>query len=217
MTIRVLVVDDDALTCGALRSILGSADDVEVVASVEDGDEVMEAVHRHRPDVILMDVRMRRQDGISATAALQSLTDPPRVIVLTTYEHDNAVMRALEAGATSFLLKSAGPQEIIGAVRAVAAGDSVLSPGPARQVIEQLLSDPARERRVAAEGLVATLTPREVDVVRAVGHGMTNAEAARSLFMGEATVKSHLSSAQLKLGVQSRTQVAVLAERAGLL
>ncbi|KGN30508.1 LuxR family transcriptional regulator [Knoellia sinensis KCTC 19936] len=214
---RVLLVDDDQLVCRGLELMLDAAEDVTVVGSVQDGDEVVGAIHRHRPDIVLMDVRMARQDGITTTASLSALADSPKVIVLTTWDHDDVVLRAVHAGAAGFLLKSASPGEILEAVRSVAAGDGALSPRSARQVVEHLQSDPARDLRRAAEGLVATLTPREVDVVRCVGRGMSNPQMASALFLGEATVKSHLQRAQQKLGVESRVQVGVLADRAGLL
>lgn len=216
---RVLLVDDDPLVCGALQTMLESAVDIEVVGSVNDGDQVIEAIHRYRPDVILMDVRMARQDGITTTASLArlGLETPPKVIMLTTFDHDDVMLRAVHAGAAGFLLKTASPLDIIAAVQSVAAGEGALSARSARQVVEHLQSDPAREQRRAAEGLIATLTPRELDVVREVAQGRSNAQVAAALFLGEATVKSHLARAQDKLGVQSRVQVAVLADRAGLL
>lgn len=214
---RVLLVDDDPLVCGALATMLGASEGLEVVGSVNDGDEVIEAIHRHRPDIVLMDVRMARQDGITTTAALTALPSAPKVIMLTTFDHDDVMLRAVHVGAAGFLLKTASPHEIIDAVRSVAAGEGALSARSARQVVEHLQSDPARELRRAAEGLVATLTPRELDVVRCVGRGMTTARIAAELFLGEATVKSHLARAQDKLGVESRVEVGILVDRAGLL
>ena len=193
MTTRVLLVDDDPLVCRGLEGILGAADDIEVVGSVHDGDEVIDAVHRHRPDIVLMDVRMARQDGITTTASLRSLASPPKVVILTTFDHDDVLLRALGAGAVSFLLKTAGPREIIAAVQSVAAGEGALSPRSARQVVEHLQSDPAAELRRAAVSLVDTLTARERDVVGCIAREMTTAQAAAELFLGEATVKSHLS------------------------
>lgn len=216
MTARVLLVDDDPWVCRGLEGILGAADDIEVVGSVHDGDEVIEAIHRHRPDIVLMDVRMARQDGITTTATLRALPSPPKVIILTTFDHDDVLMRALGAGAASFLLKTAGPREIIAAVQSVAAGEGALSPRSARQVVEHLQSDPAGELRRAAVSLVDTLTARERDVVRCVAREMTTAQAAAELFLGEATVKSHLARAQLKLGTQNRVGIGIIADRAGL-
>lgn len=214
---RVLLVDDDPLVCHALDLMIESVEDVTVVGMVHDGDEVIEAIHRHRPDVVLMDVRMNRQDGITTTAEVVGLARAPKVIMLTTFDHDDVLMRALHAGATGFLLKTASPQEIIAAIRQVAAGEGALSARSARQVVTHLQEDVVADQRRAATELVNRLTEREVHVVRRVGRGMTNAEVAADLYVGEATVKSHLSSAQQKLGVTSRVEVAVLADRAGLL
>ncbi|MCE1180401.1 MAG: response regulator transcription factor [Micrococcales bacterium] len=214
--IRVLIVDDDPLVCDALTRMLGSADDIEVVADVADGDQVVEAVHRHHPDVVLMDIRMARQDGIAATAELQRLPDPPRVIVLTTFDLDDVLLRALGAGAAGFLLKTSSPQEIISSVRNVAAGEGALSSRSARQVVEHLRNDPALALRESAVALIATLTDRERDIVRLVAQGRSTPQIAAELFLGEATVKSHLSHAQAKLGASSRVEVGILADRAGL-
>lgn len=214
---RVLLVDDDPLVCGALQTMLGATEDLDVVGSVNDGDQVIEAIHRHRPDVVLMDVRMARQDGIMTTAALAALVSPPKVIMLTTFDHDDVVLRAVHAGAAGFLLKTASPLDIIAAVQSVAAGEGALSARSARQVVEHLQSDPGRDLRRAAEALVATLTERERDVVRCVAREMTTAQVAAELFLGEATVKSHLARAQDKLGAQNRVGIGIIADRAGLL
>lgn len=214
---RVLIVDDDPFVRSAVRSILESAADLAVVGEAGDGDEVVSLVQAHVPDVVLMDLRMSRMDGITATKAVRALPRPPHVIALTVWDVDDAVLRALEAGAAGFLLKTASPAEIMSAVRAVAGGDAVLSPRSTRQLIEhsaQLWSDTdARKARKA----VATLTDRERAVAVAVGHGLSNAEIAAQLFVSEATVKTHLSAAQAKLGARNRVDVAVVAERAGLL
>lgn len=215
MTVRVLLVDDDPLVCRGLELLLSADPGISVVGSVHDGDAVIEAVHGHFPDVVLMDVRMSRQDGITATAALMRLPQPPKVIVLTTFDHDDILMRALAAGAAGFLLKTAAPQEILAAVHNVAAGEGALSPRSARQVVEHLQRDDQRSVARTAEELLATLTPRELDVVRLVAQGWSNVEIARRLYLGEATVKSHLASAQARLGVRNRVQVGVLVAQAG--
>lgn len=214
---RILLVDDDPLVRSGLRLLLTSDAGLEVVGEAGDGDEVVGAVQRHAPDVVLMDLRMERMDGIEATRAVRRLTRPPHIIALTTWDVDDAVLRSLDAGAASFLLKSASPAEIIGAIRAVMAGDAVLSPRSTRQVLDHYARnhDPGG-RRVAQEAM-AGLTDRERDVVLGVGHGLSNAEIAGRLFVSEATVKTHLGSLQAKLDVRGRVQVAVLAERAGLL
>lgn len=213
---RVLLVDDDPLVCGALESMLDSADDIEVVASVHDGDEVVDAIHRHRPDIVLMDVRMTRQDGITTTALLSSMAGAPKIIMLTTFDHDDVMLRAVHAGAAGFLLKTASPHDIIKHVKDVASGEGALSARSARQLVKHLQGDLGREQRRAAEALVATLTERERDVVRCVAGEMTTAEIAAQLFLGEATVKSHLSSALHKLGAQNRVGIGIIADRAGL-
>lgn len=214
---RLLLVDDDPMVCRALEFMFAATDDLRVVGMVHDGDEVIDAIHRHHPDVILMDVRMNRQDGITTTERLQATSAAPKVIVLTTFDHDDILFRAVHAGAAGFLLKTASPEEILASVRAVAGGEGALSPRSARQVIGHLQDDPHIAARRKAIALVGRLTERERDVVRCVGLGMTTAQIAAELFLGEATVKSHLSSAQTKLGVGSRVEVGVVADRAGLL
>lgn len=216
MSVRVLLVDDDPLVCRGLELLLDADPQITVVASVHDGDAVIDAVHRHFPDVILMDVRMARQDGITTTAALGRLPQPPKVIVLTTFDHDDILLRALDAGAAGFLLKTAAPEEIITAVRNVADGEGALSPRSARQVVEHLQHDEQAAARRAAVHLVGSLTARELDIVRLVAAGRTNPEIAAELYIGEATVKTHLGSAQSKLGARNRVQVGVLAAQAGL-
>ena len=212
--IRVLLVDDDPLVRAALRFLLDSAPDVEVVAEADDGDAVVFALHTHPADVVLMDLRMGRMDGVSATAAVRRLPAPPYVIVLTTWDVDGAVIESVEAGASGFLLKSASPGEILGAIRAVVAGDAVLSPRSTRRLLDQW---PGRDDygRKQAEAAISALTERERAVAVAVAEGL-NAEVGSRLYVAEATVKAHLSSIQTKLGVRNRVLVAVLASRAGL-
>ncbi|WP_413450943.1 response regulator transcription factor [Georgenia phoenicis] len=214
---RILLVDDDPLVRGALRLLLSSDPELEVVGEAGDGDEVVEAVQRHAPDVVLMDLRMPRLDGIEATRAVRALPRPPHVVSLTTWDVDDAVLRSLEAGAEGFLLKSSSPAEIIGAVKAVVAGDAVLSPRSTRQVLDHFTKRGDGRARQQAQEAVAALTERERDVAVAVGHGLSNAEVAAQLYVSPATVKAHLATIQTKLGVRNRVQVAVHAERAGLL
>ena len=190
---------------------------IEVVAEASDGDEVVPAVHAHHPDVVLMDLRMARMDGVAATQEVRALPEPPQVVVLTSWDVDDAVLRSLVAGAAGFLLKSAGPTDIVGAVRAVAAGDAVLSPQSTRRVLDHIAQDSCDAERRRAEELTVLLSDRERDVTVAVGNGLGNAEIARQLYVSEATVKTHLAAAQHKLGARNRVEVAVLAERAGLL
>ncbi|HLS72613.1 MAG TPA: response regulator transcription factor [Actinomycetaceae bacterium] len=214
---RILLVDDDPFVRSGLRLLLTSDPQIEVVGEAADGNEVVEAAQRHAPDVILMDLRMPRMDGIEATRAVRALPRPPQVIALTTWDVDDAVLRSLDAGAEGFLLKSASPAEIISAVKAVVAGDAVLSPRSTRQVLDHYTRDGNRRAKQEAEAAVAELTEREQEVAIAVGQGLSNAEAAERLFVSTATVKAHLATIQSKLGVRNRVQVAVHVERAGLL
>ena len=206
----MLLVDDDALVRAGLRIILSSAEDLELVGEADDGARAVAAVREHRPDVVLMDIRMAEMDGITATAALRRLDAAPQVIVLTTFQADQQVMSALRAGASGFLVKDTPPAEIIRAVRLVASGDAVISPSVTRTLLSHFGNTEASERhRLAAERL-ATLTDREQEVAAAIGSGASNAEVAASLFMSEATVKAHVSRLFTKLDVSSRVQVAIL-------
>jgi len=217
VAIRVLLVDDDPLVRRGLRFLLSSAVDLEVVAEAGDGDEAIAAARATAVDVVLMDLRMPRVDGIAATRHIRDQPNPPHVIALTTWDVDDAVMSALAAGASGFLLKTASPSEIIGAVRSVTAGDAVLSPRSTRQLLDQLARDAAIEQRRSAENVITALTDREREVAVAVAEGLTNAAIGGRLYLAEATVKTHISTIQNKLGVANRVGIAVLAERAGLL
>ena len=210
MTIKVLLVDDDALVRAGLRMILSSAEDLEVVGEADDGARVLAAVREHRPDVILMDIRMAEMDGITATAALRRLDPRPQVIVLTTFQADEQVMSALRAGASGFLVKDTPPAEIINAVRVVATGDAIISPSVTRTLLSHLGNVQASERRRAAGQRLAALTDREREVAAAVASGASNGEVATSLFMSEATVKAHVSRLFTKLGVTNRVQIAIV-------
>ena len=214
---RILLVDDDPLVRSGLRLLLTSDPGMDVVGEVADGDEVVGAVQRHAPDVVLMDLRMARMDGVEATRAVRALPRAPHVIVLTVWDVDHAVLRSLEAGAEGFLLKSSSPAEILAAVRAVMAGDAVLSPRSTRQVLDHYGADEDRRALEEARAGMAALTDRERAVAVAVAEGLSNAEAAERLYVSAATVKAHLATIQTKLGVRNRVQVAVQAERAGLL
>src|SRR5699024_8944668 len=214
---RALLVDDDDMVRTGLRAILKAAGDIDVVGEAADGDEVVPAVQRHAPDVVLMDLRMPRMDGVTATASVRALPQAPQVVVLTSWDVDQAVLRAVGAGAVGFLLKSSGPEEIMMAVRAAATGDSVLSPRSARKLLNHLNRDVATPERRRAVDLVNTLSDREREVVVRVAQGLSNARVAQQLYVSEGTVKTHLASAQSRLGVRNRVEVAVLAERAGLL
>ena len=213
--ITTLLVDDESLIRAGLRFIIESAPDLTVAAEVEDGDLAVAAVRRTRPDVVLMDVRMPRLDGLAATEAVRALPDPPAVIVLTTFDTDDHVFRALEAGACGFLLKDTSPHDLIRAVRLAHAGDAMLSPRVTGRLLRRFTDTRARGRREALARLDG-LTAREREVLVEVGLGRSNAEIATDLHMSEATVKSHVSHLFEKLAVVNRVQVAIAAYRAGL-
>ena len=212
----ILLVDDEALVRAGMRMILESADDLSVVDEVGDGADAVAAVRRSRPDVVLMDIRMPRMDGLAATAAIAALPDPPAVVVLTTFDADDYVFRALQAGAVGFLLKDTPPHDLIRAVRLVAAGDSMLSPSVARRLISHFAVDSGTDRRRVAQARLEVLTDREREVTVEIGRGKTNSEIADTLHMSEATVKSHVTHLFTKLALTNRVQVAILAHQAGL-
>jgi len=212
-----MLVDDDPMVRTGLKFLLDSAADLDVVAEAGDGDEAIATARANTVDVVLMDLRMPRIDGIAATRSIRELSNPPHVIALTTWDVDDAVMAALAAGASGFLLKTSAPAEIIGAIRSVMAGDAVLSPRSTRQLLDQLGRDAAVDQRREAQAAVAVLTNREREIAVAVAHGLTNAVIAGQLYLAEATVKAHVSTIQTKLRVANRVGIAVLAERAGLL
>jgi DNA-binding NarL/FixJ family response regulator len=209
--IRVLLVDDDALVRSGLKMMLSGS--VEVVGEAEDGSEVLGAVDRHHPDVVLMDIRMPRVDGIEATRLLRAQPSPPAVIVLTTFDADELVLRALRAGAAGFLLKDTPPAEIVRAIEHVHAGDSMLSPTVTRQLIALVAGDDGG-RRDTARARLESLSARELEVAHAVGRGAANAEIAAELHMSVATVKAHVSRLLVKLEVENRVQVALLVQDA---
>jgi DNA-binding NarL/FixJ family response regulator len=214
--ISVLLVDDEALVRAGLRMILETADDVTVVGEAEDGASALDAVGRDRPDVVLMDIRMPKLDGLAATAAIRARPQPPAVVVLTTFDSDDEVFRALEAGATGFLLKDTPPAELLRAVRLAAAGDSMLSPTVTRRVITRFTAEDRTNRRRDALDRLRDLTEREREVLVEIGRGHANADIAKLLFMSEATVKTHVSHLFEKLSVTNRVQLAIAAFRAGL-
>jgi len=212
--VRVVVVDDEPMVCAHLRTILGSADDIEVVGEAYDGAAGVEAVVRNRPDVVLMDLRMPGVDGLTAIERIGKLGDPPAVVVLTTFDADQYVLRALRAGAVGFLVKSTPPEDLIGLVRVAAEGHTVLSPIAARRLVAASAdSQPARDR---ARKLVGTLTERETEVLACLGEGMSNAQIAARLYLSEATIKGYVSRMLDKLGCANRTQAGLLAHDAGL-
>jgi DNA-binding NarL/FixJ family response regulator len=214
-SIRVLVVDDDALVRAGLSMLLAGADDIAIVGEATDGSEVAGAVAEHRPDVVLMDIRMPGMDGLAATELLRAQEDAPEVIVLTTFEADDYVLRALRFGAGGFLLKDTPPADIVRAVRAVAAGEPMLSPAITRRLIGHVTDSEGDERRRNARAQLDRLTEREREVAVAIGLGKSNAEISRELYMSVATVKAHVSRILEKLELNNRVQIALLAHDAG--
>jgi DNA-binding NarL/FixJ family response regulator len=214
--IRLLVVDDDPLVRSGLDLILGGAPTIEVVAQAGNGRDGITAVAEHRPDVVLMDIRMPVMDGIEATAALVAQPDPPTVIVLTTFDADENVLRALAAGASGFLLKDTAPEDIVAAVHKVAAGEPMLSPSVTATLIQQVTAQGSPDRSLAANARLDRLTERERDVALAVGRGLTNAEIAGELSLSVPTVKAHIGRLFQKLEVDNRVQIALCVRDAGL-
>jgi DNA-binding NarL/FixJ family response regulator len=215
--VRVVIVDDDALVRAGLSMILGGDESLEIVGEAGDGLEGLELVARTSPDVVLMDIRMPRLDGLGATARLMARPDPPKVLVLTTFDADEHVVRALRDGASGFLLKDTPPAEIVAAIHRVAAGDHMLSPSVTAQLIARLAGDGAEDgRQSRAQALLGTLTARERDVAVAVAKGGSNADIAGELYMSVATVKAHVSRAMVKLEAANRVQVAIRVHDAGL-
>ena len=214
--IRVLLADDQALVRGGFRSILEGQPDMEVVGEAADGAEAVDLALTTRPDVIVMDIRMPRLDGIAATRLLmQRHASPARVLVLTTFNQEAYVYDALQAGASGFLLKSAPPRELAGAIRTVAAGDELLAPEITRAMIQDYLQRP-RPGAATSETL-AVLTPRELEVLGLVARGRSNTEIAGELFLSEPTVKTHVSRVLAKLQLRDRVHAVVLAYECGLI
>jgi DNA-binding NarL/FixJ family response regulator len=213
--IRVLVADDQALVRGGFRLILDAQSDIEVVGEAADGVEALERARALRPDVVLMDIRMPALDGLEATRRLLADPDPPRVLMLTTFDLDEYVYDALRAGASGFLLKDVRPEQLADAVRVVAAGDTLLAPTITRRLVEKYLRRP----RPGAQTPTAldSLTDRELDVLRLVARGRSNQQIAETLFLGESTIKTHLTHLFAKLGLRDRAQAVVLAYETGLI
>lgn len=212
--IRVLVADDEPMVCAHLRAILGAAGDIEVVADAADGAAAVEAAVRHRPDVVLMDLRMPGVDGLAATGRITAMADPPAVVALTTFDADTYVIRALRAGAAGFLLKSTPPEDLIGLVRVAADGHTVMSAAATRRLLASSTDRAAGTERAAA--LVRGLTDRERQVLACLGEGMSNARIGGRLYLSEATVKGYVSRLLDKLDCVNRTQAGMVAHDAGL-
>ncbi|MFJ9824731.1 response regulator [Streptomyces sp. NPDC101160] len=216
--IRVLLADDEAMIRHGVRLILRHADGIEVVAEAADGRQAVEKAAAHHPDVALVDIRMPVCDGLAAIAPLLALDPAPRVVMLTTFGDDDNVVRALREGAAGFLLKDEGPQELISAVRAAAAGDAVLSPGVTGTVISRMLRSgtPQEAGEALADKRLAPLTGREREVLAMLGQGLSNQDIATRLGIGVGTVKTHVGAILDKTGSASRVQAALLAHRTGL-
>ena len=218
--IRVVVVDDQSLVRAGIVMLVNAEDDITVVAEATEGTEALRQIRAHRPDVVLMDVRMPGTDGVAATRAVveEGLTaengQPIGVIILTTYHIDENVYAALRAGASGFLLKDAAPEEIVNAIRSVVAGEAWLDPAVARRLIDEFAARPEPHTPTPAE--MAQLTPREREVLSLMARGLSNSDVAVELFISEATVKTHLARVMMKLGVREKAQAVAAAYQTGL-
>ena len=210
--IRVLIADDQALMRTGFRMILDAQDDIEVVGEAIDGADAIRRFEALSPDVVVMDVRMPTLDGIEATRRLAALERPARVLILTTFDLDDYVYEALRAGASGFLLKDRPPEELVAAVRVIAAGEALLAPSVTRRLIEEF----ARRAPAASRAELDELTEREREVLVLMARGLSNAEIARTLFVAETTVKTHVGRVLHKLGLRDRAQAVVLAYESGL-
>jgi DNA-binding NarL/FixJ family response regulator len=215
VSIRVLLCDDQALVRSGFRMILDAREDIEVIGEAQDGAHAIELAHRRRPDVILMDVRMPRLDGVEATRRLVEGGSPARIVILTTFDLDEYVYEALRAGASGFLLKDVQPDQLVDAIRVVARGEALLAPTVTRRLLDRFARVlPAASPQLAPE--LSELTEREREVLALLGTGLSNAELAERLFLSETTVKTHVSSILRKLNLRDRVQAVVLAHQAGL-
>jgi DNA-binding NarL/FixJ family response regulator len=212
--IRVLVADDQALVRGGFRSILETQPDIDVVGEAGDGRDAVQQAATSGADVVLMDIRMPRLDGIAATAAILAAPHPPKVLILTTFDLDDYVFESLRAGASGFLLKSAPPRELADAIRTVASGDALLAPEITRRLIEDYVSRPRPTTRPDIG--FNRLTPRESEVLKLIAQGLSNSEIAARLYLSEPTVKTHVTRVLAKLGVRDRVHAVVLAYESGL-
>ncbi|MDT0201803.1 response regulator transcription factor [Nocardioides sp. AE5] len=214
--IRVLIVDDDPLVRSALSLMIGGQPDIDVIGEATDGAEAVTAVRKDRPDVVLMDIRMPVLNGLEATRQLHAMAEPPRVIVLTTFDADDYVLEALAAGADGFLLKDTAPAEIVDAIRKVADGEPMLSPSVTATLIRQVRNDSPDDRAAQAKARLSRLTEREREVASAVGKGLSNSDIAAELYLSVPTVKAHVSRLFDKLEVTNRVQIAICVHDAGL-
>ena len=211
--ISVLVADDQTLVRAGFRVLLETQSDLKVVAEATDGAEAVTLARKHRPDLVLMDVQMPGQDGLEATRLLLADPSPPRVLMLTTFDTDEYVYRAMKAGASGFLLKSVPPEQLLYGIRLCAAGEALLAPAVTRRLIEQFVARPLPGQ---SPGQLAVLTARETEVLRQIARGHANAAIAAHLYLSEATVKTHVSRVLTKLALRDRAQAVVLAYETGL-
>jgi DNA-binding NarL/FixJ family response regulator len=215
LVIKVMLVDDEDLVRSGLRTILSSASDIEIIAECDDGGHVADLARQHRPHVVLLDIRMRATDGLTALRRLRALPDPPAVAMLTTFDVDDYVQEALRIGANGFLLKDTEPTQLVKAVRDLARGGAVLDPKVAARVLSAV-ADGARAAEPARR-LLASLSEREREVVMLIGQGLSNAEIGNALHLSEATVKGYVSAVLGKIGAVNRVQAALVAYRGGLI
>jgi DNA-binding NarL/FixJ family response regulator len=215
MSISVLIADDQALVRAGFRMILETDGDLRVVAEADDGAQAVEATRRTRPDVVLMDIRMPVMDGLEATRRIVAAEDPPRVLILTTFDHDEYVFDALVAGASGFVLKDVEPEQLLAGIRVIAHGDSLLSPSVTRRLIESFVHDHPRSPR-PPPGL-DELTARELEIFGLVARGLSNAEIAERLVVSTTTVKTHVARVLIKLALRDRVQAVVLAYETGVI
>jgi DNA-binding NarL/FixJ family response regulator len=215
MSVRVVLVDDQALIRTGFKMILETEDDIEVVGEASDGEQAISMTRSVRPDVVLMDVQMPTMDGLEATGRIvQDASIPSRIVILTTFERDDYIFEALRAGASGFLLKNAPSEELVHAVRVVAAGDALLAPSVTRKVIEGFIRRPTQRSN---EGELRRLTERETEILQLLATGKSNSELAAHLFVGEGTIKTHVSSVLTKLGLRDRMQAVIFAYESGLI
>jgi DNA-binding NarL/FixJ family response regulator len=215
VSIRVVLVDDQALIRAGFKMILEAEDDIEVVGEASDGEQGVVTTRQLRPDVVLMDVQMPTMDGLQATSRISQETNiASRIVILTTFERDDYIFDALRAGASGFLLKNSPSEELVHAVRVVAAGDALLAPSITRRVIEGFIARPAHR---SSEAELRRLTERETEILRLLATGKSNSELAAKLFLGEGTIKTHVSNVLTKLGLRDRMQAVIFAYESGLI
>jgi DNA-binding NarL/FixJ family response regulator len=215
MTIKVLIADDQALVRAGFKMILETDPEVRVVAEADDGAGAVEAALRTRPDIALMDIRMPGMDGLEATRRIMAAPSPPRVLILTTFDHDEYVFDALAAGASGFLLKDVAPEQLLAGIRIIAQGDSLLSPSVTRRLIESFVRDGRQSREPPP--VLEELTPRELEILQLVARGLSNTEIAEQLVVSSTTIKTHVARVLMKLALRDRIQAVVFAYENGVI